>query len=251
MRRAAGVALLVATGVTAWAGSGAAAAAPAGHGVEVSLPAHGTGFTARPTVSLLDVTRMAPGASAHGIMGVRNETGGAATLTLSVDNVVSSENGCAPVELVFPAGCSAHGPGQLRDELQFRLDIADRLHGRYVPHWTGSAADLGHGVRVNSRLPPSGTEWVRLSVTLPESAGNQVESDTFGFGLLVVLQGGRGTAGVSVPGLGTQGTQAGPGGLSDTGVAIRLLVLIAESLATAGLWLTVVGRRRRDQAIVS
>jgi hypothetical protein len=251
MRRAMGVALVAAIGVTVWAASGDAAAASASHGVEVSLPAHDTGFTAHPTASLLDVTRMAPGASAHGIMGVRNKTGGVAALTLSVDDVVSSENGCAPAELVFSAGCSADGPGQLRDELVFRLDTAARQHGRYVPRWTGSAADLGHAVDVSSRLAASGTEWVRLSVTLPESAGNQVESDTFGFNLLVVLQGGSGTAGVSVPGSGTEGAQSGPGGLSDTGVTIRLLVLIAESLATAGLWLSVVGRRRRDQAIAS
>jgi hypothetical protein len=228
-------------------GGAASAAAPT---VWINLPAQGAGFTTTPSTPLLDMTRLAPGLTTTGDMGVRNGSTGTVDLALQFVNVTSDENGCTHAELAMPGGCSA-GPGQLADKLVFSVDVADSQNGTYVPQWTGSAAGLEGGVQVATGITSGTEKWLRLSAGLPMSVGNEVQSDTFGFDLKVVLSGPGGGLGVDAAsdsqgsavvsggglsgGYGVGALSASRGsGLSSTGVPTALLLSAGLLLILSG-----------------
>lgn len=206
-------------------------AAAGGGGVEIDLPAHGRGFTANPASGVLEVRHLVPGGSATGIMGARNGSGAAATITVRADHVVSDENGCTHAERAEPARCSA-GAGQLAGCLVFHVSVSSTRYGAYTQQWTGPGTELARPVLVTRRLAREGTVWMRITVSLPESVGNEVQSDTFGFGLLVTLQGGGAPVSTGVDGVST--ASSGHSGLAVTGIGLTLF-------AGAGLLLIAIG----------
>lgn len=238
-----------ACGLTIWCASGAVASADSGAGIEINLPAHGTGFTRDPSGSLLDVSRMIPGDSASGVMGVRNGSGDPADLTISSDNVESDENGCEHAELREPGGCSP-GKGQLGEKLLFTLGVATSQTGPYTTAWTGNAAELANGVQVGPKIGGGNALWVRMAAALPVSVGNEVQSDTYGFDLRITLESPAGTAALAVGGL--SASAAGPGsggtGLAFTGTAVAmiggagLLLIVAGVLLMLGVRVSRAGR---------
>ena len=171
-------------------------------------------------------------------MGVRNGSGAATTLTITADHVVSDENGCTNAERLEPGGCRA-GPGQLAKRLVFHVAVAATEHGRYTPRWSGTGAQLSGSTLVVDRLARAGTVWVTVAVSLPRSVGNEVQSDTFGFGLLVTLEGGGVSASAGVDGV--SASTSGHGGLAVTGTGLGLIV-------TGGLLLLATGYLVLDSA---
>jgi len=242
----------VGLGATLWFGAVAPASADTGSGLKIDLPASGGGFTTNPTGHLIDELRLAPGLSTSGIMGVLNSSTAAAAMTVSMNDVVSSENGCTHPELAEPGGCSA-GPGQLAGELVFDIAVSDSQSGTYTSAWTGSAAQLESGVRVTDGIAAGSAEWVRLSVALPTTAGNEVQSDTFGFGLRVTLESNGSSTSAGVGGVtaargggdAALGSSAA-GGLAFTGVPAMLMIAAGLLLVVSGVLLIVGIRTRED-----
>jgi hypothetical protein len=231
----------------------AAPASAASGGVEIALPAHQFGFSINPSGSLIDAPRIAPGFSSDGVMGVRNGSDAAADLSIAMVGVTSDENGCTHPEAA--QGC-APGKGQLGAELVFALAVSGAQSATFDPVWTGSAADLQHGVHVANDIGSGAVRWVRLTVSLPMSSGNETQSDTFGFGLRVTLDGpgasaSAGVAGVSTSrdGLGGHGgheaASAGVDALALTGVPGAMLVGAGLLLLVSGALLVIGFRSRR------
>lgn len=249
MRRRVVAAALLAVGM--WAlGQWPAAASPAGIEVDVA----GTGFTASPSANLIDVSRLVPGASASGVLGVRNTTSNPVSVTLQFVDVHASENGCTHPERAAADGCHASGPGQLRDALRFTISLGSGRSGPYSATWTGTVAALQRGVGLGGELPADGTQWVRLTAGLPGSTGNEVQSDTFGFDLRVALSGagaatassGFGVAGVStVHGMSLGSGASASGGLSFTGIPTLFMVGAGMLFIVCGALIAMVFRDRR------
>lgn len=239
-------------GAALWFGAIASASADTGTGLKIDLPASGGGFTASPTGQLIDELKLAPGFSTSGIMGVLNSSTAAAAMTVSMNNVVSSENGCTHPELAEPGGCSA-GPGQLAGELVFAIAVSDSQGGTYTAAWTGSAAQLQSGVHVTDGIAAGSAEWVRLSVDLPMAAGNEVQSDTFGFGLRVTLESNGSSTSAGVGGVtaarggGTAALSSGSSGLAFTGVPAVLMSAAGLLLVLSGVLLIVGVRTAREE----
>src|SRR5437868_5500837 len=61
--------------------------------------------------------------------------------------------------------------------------------GVWTPAWSGPVSELVTGVDTGIHLPAKGERWIRLTLQVPAKVGNVIESDTFRFGLRVVLQG--------------------------------------------------------------
>lgn len=226
--------------------------------IGINIPSAGTAFTASPSGTLINVSRLAPGVSANGVMGVRNGSSNPAALSVQFVDVHSSENGCVHPELAMPGGCDPDGPGQLPDALTFSLGTSSSRDGAYNTVWTGSAAELQSGVRVGDDLTAHGTEWVRLTLGLPGSVGNEVQSDTYGFNVLVTLSdpvaagvagSSFGIAGVSTV-RGVESLGVGPssaGGLALTGVPMMLLIGAGLLLVLCGALVAMGFRERRQQ----
>jgi hypothetical protein len=227
-----------------------AAASPSG----IELDVGGSGFTASPTATLIQVTRMAPGSSASGVMGVRNTSGDNTAVSVQFVDVDSSEHGCTHPERAM--GCDPHGAGQLGDALLFTIEVASSKGGPYSTGWTGDAAALQHGISVGAGLAARSTEWLRLTVALPTSVGNEVQSDTFGFNLRVALSGpGAAVAGASygIAGVstvrGVHGLGVGPqsaGGLAFTGLPMLLMIGAGVLLVVCGALVAMAFRERRQ-----
>lgn len=252
-RRAIAFAVVSVCALFAWFSAVPAASADTGPGVAINLPAHGATFSQHPTGSLINELRLYPGSSTSGVMGVRNDSSDTASVTLTSNNIVSSENGCVHPELAAPGGCHP-GPGQLGDALRFTVATSPSQHGTYVTTWTGSAAGLASGVPISGDLAAHGTVWVSLTASLPWAAGNEVQTDTYGFDLRVDVQGpGGAAAGLGVAGLsvhaGGGGGHSGSGfdGLALTGVAIGVLGAAGLLFFLAGVLIWLGARDRRIQ----
>ena len=96
-----------------------------------------------------------------GTLGVRSDVSGTSDLTLSMTHVIA-HNGCAPTHSAGGEPCP-HGPGQLGDELRFRVAVAESRDGPFTPIWTGHAAGLGRGVAVTDNLHAGQARWILLS----------------------------------------------------------------------------------------
>jgi hypothetical protein len=192
----------------------AAPASAAPGGVEIDIVSQGAGFTASPVGPLLDMDRLAPGAATSAVLGVRSTESGAADFAIQFVNVTSDENGCTHTELAEPGGCGP-GAGQLRGALTASLAVADAALGPYQQIWTGSAADLEAGVQFASGVRSGVARWVRVSLGLPTSVGNEVQSDQYHFSVRIAAQyadlaGGGTTGSGTTAGAAVAGVSVGP-----------------------------------------
>ncbi|HKC28032.1 MAG TPA: hypothetical protein VKB75_08460, partial [Jatrophihabitans sp.] len=231
--------ILAAVGVLAGASIRSLAYTPAASHMQIALP--GVGFTDHPDGSLLDMTRLAPGMTTSGVLGVRNGSGGPANLYLRMVDV-KEVDGCPDGD----ANCS-HGDIRIERVLSFTVEIADSRDGSYRPVWSGSASGLQDAVSVSSGLSNGQVRWVRLSATLPADAGNESQSETLHFGLQVALDG---VDGESIQVLGAHAHHRGSSvlGLSLTGARLRMITTVGVLLVAIGLLVFVAGHRRNRRA---
>jgi hypothetical protein len=231
-------------------GTSTAGASAPSH-LRIEIVGSGDGFTATPSVPLLVTHGFAPGASASGTMGVRSDGKAPTDLYLRLIDVADDDNGCTAAESAVDHSC---GPrqGDLGTELIFRITVATSEHGRYLPVWTGRAAQLEHGIPVAQATAPGHAQWVRLSAALPFASDNRTQTDTFGFGVRVTAQDSSGVEGISI---GRGGTAAAPGsgghsplGLAFTGTQLGVLAAAGLLLLAGGLVLGVGARSRRRPA---
>jgi hypothetical protein len=214
----------------------AIAHAASGQRVEIDL---GSGFTTDPHGTVLDTSRLAPGSSVSGTLGVRSDFAGTSDLNLKFVDI-TAQNGCAPAQLADGEPCG-QGSGQLDDQLVFNVDVGDSRDGAFTPAWSGHAAELEDGVSVPGEVQESQPRWVKLSATLPYSSGNETQNDRFGFGLQVTLTSASGAEAVTV-----KKNPSTPDriGLAATGASIALLGVAALLLIGCGLIALMSGRSR-------
>ena len=208
----------------------------------------GAGFTIHPQGTLIDTTRLAPGRTATGTMGVRNGSADPADLRLKIIDVTDLDNSCTRAESVVDPACGS-GVGQIGSELVFTVALADSHAGRFAETWSGTATQLERGIAVTQGIAAHAARWVRLSVALPMSSGNETETDTFGFAVRVMLQTSFGVEGIQIGGGGvstdSQGvTTQGFLGLPFTGVQAVVLIGAGAFLVACGLLFVVLGSMR-------
>jgi hypothetical protein len=212
----------------------------------------GSGWTHDPTTPLFDFTHIVPGWTGTATLGVRNDSTGTTSLSLKATNVVDNENGCNHPESAVDTTCTGDDTGELSREVTFAL-FDDHGSGTYdaTPSWTGSIRDLEQPGALGT-IAAGATRRVRIVADLPRAAGNDTQSDTVSFDLLVRLDG---TATVAVEGTKTV-KSSGPGivqsaidKLPFTGTPAERLVALALSLLLAGAALTMGARHwRRPQS---
>jgi hypothetical protein len=205
--------------------------------VEVALP--GRPFTSAPDGPLLDVDRLVPGASTSAVIGIRNGFGAAAATQLRLVDVHDDDNGCPPPEAAVDRSCGVGG-GEIADALVFRVAVATTRTGAYTGTWRGSARQLRRGIAAGLTVPSGGERWLRLTAMLDPDAGNEIQSDTLGFRLRLVLATSLGTAGVSAG----PGGVGGAGGLAYTGGSVALLLVGGVLVLLAGTLVVLEARRR-------
>lgn len=190
-------------------------------------------FSARP---LLDVSALAPGRSTSAVLGVRSGMHGRADLLLDLHGVHDDDNGCVGPERAVDETCG-RGGGDLGHALRFTIATSLRRHGTYTERWSGPAVALEQALDTHMTVPADAVRWVRMAATLPARAGSRVESDTFRFGLTVILRGRSGTGGAGVGGKHVHRHHGSSGGgpLANTGVTVTVLAGIGALLIVVGL----------------
>lgn len=198
----------------------AAQAAP-----QIELNINGSGFTANPVTALFNLNNLAPGQSNTGTVGVRNPYSDDGTLKLQATNVKNWENGCNGSE--HAAGDTTCGggsdQGELGAALVFSVEVSAGPVGPWTHTWSGSTADLEAVADVHVTVPASSDRYLRMTVTLPWTTGNEVQSDSIAFDLRVNLTSNAGTGGGVIPGGGGapgNGGNGGNGGFGIGGVAV-------------------------------
>src|SRR5581483_1840893 len=211
----------------------------------------GHGWTHDANAPVLDTSRIAPGWSAAYPMQVRNDTGAAATLSISSANLVDLENGCNHAEAAVDSTC---GPdeGELGHELSFSVFVDPQDNGDFEsqPRWTGTLYDITSPAVLATGMP-SGAVWgLRITAELPMSSGNETQTDSVDFDLRLGMQSDGVTDTVDV--LGTKVTRhPGQGllgmttGLPFTGSGIQELTAVALWLLVAGGMALFLARVRR------
>lgn len=228
---------------------GQADAAGGGH-VTIDIAGHSGGFTADPVGPLVDTAGLVPGRTTSATMGVRNGFDLPSDLVLRLINVSDNDNTCTPAETVAEPGCGA-AQGELGGELVFTVSVSPTENGTYVEAWTGPASQIESGVAVASNIAAGTAKWLRFDAGLPTTVGNDVQTDTFGFGVRVVLQNSSGIAGVSVDrNPGTTHSSSGHDALNlpFTGTRVALLFGAGMLALLGGLVLLAGARMRRRDA---
>jgi hypothetical protein len=214
-----------------------ARAAASNHGLEIDL---GNGFTTDPHGTVVDTSRLAPGLTVSGTFGVRSDYAGDSDLDLKFVDV-SAHNGCPPAAVASGDPCP-QGPGDLRDELVFDVAVGDSRDGPFTSAWSGYAAELENDVSIRGTVHESQPRWVRLSATLPLSAGDETENDQFGFGLRVTLTSSSGAEGLTVK---KEPPRTGRLAVAATGASVALLGVAALALIACGVIALLTGRSSR------
>jgi hypothetical protein len=239
-----------------WAGSVRAAGDDA-----VQVAVGGAAFTDHPAGGLLDVSGLAPGGSVSVTFGVRTSATVPESLALTSVSTRNDENGCGAAEAAVDHTCTGR-TGELGLELAFTIVAGLGPSGPYRQVWQGSAAMLGGGVGTGVSVAAGADRWIRLTATVPASAGDEIEGDAFLFALRVQLTGSApGGGGVTIGaghqpasgGVAGTGAHAGRGhaggvvlgGVSLTGRPLALFLAGAALLGGAGALLALAGTRRR------
>jgi hypothetical protein len=205
----------------------------------VDVPGDGVGFTHDPGAPFLDVSRMYPGSSGSGYLDVRNASAYDATLNLAVLDLVSQENGCQRPEMRVPGEqCDADG-GELEDWLEVTVTREDLPGG--APDkvlWQGDLGSLASGADLGGSFPAGATWRLRMTVALPQAAGNETMSDSLTFDARLTATSSGGTSTVDGPQVDVSGPKAHAGGLLPgpsvalpaTGATVSLWMLLLDAL---------------------
>jgi hypothetical protein len=232
-------------------GSGPASADRAG---KVLLSVGGGSFDTHPAGPLLDTSGLAPGVRVTNTLGVRSRFDVATKVSLQLVNVRDDDNGCVPPEARVDSTCGT-GNGDLGRVLIVSVDEATAQHGTYHQVWQGNALRLINTIGLPVQVPGGADRWLRFSAAVPSTVGNVVESDTFGFGLHIVLAGHGQHGGSGVGGKHTgghhHGSSGGHGGLAATGFELVLFVVGGLLLIAAGAVLWSAGRQERSTSASS
>ncbi|MBV0901878.1 hypothetical protein [Haloarcula salina] len=139
---------------------------------------------------LIRVADLTPGDGSTGSVVVRNSGSMSGTLGVSNASVSDDENGLQEPER---AAGDTNASGELSDHLRVRLWVEypdgtrEYLFGS--ANSTVSAASLdGASVRGAETLDAGSRATVQIAVSLPESAGNEVQSDRIEFAVPIVLR---------------------------------------------------------------
>jgi hypothetical protein len=235
-------------------------AGAAGSHVQIDVVGSGEGFVAQPTGPLVDTSGLAPGRSASGTMGVRSDFADSTDLTVELVDVADDDNGCTHAERAVDDTCG-RAQGDLGADLVFTLAVSDSANGTYLRSWTGRAAQLERGVAVTQAVAAGAETWVRLDVDLPSAAGNETQTDTYGFGVRVVVQSDSGGSSVQIPG-GSGADSGGSGGARDasgtstsghsglafTGFQVAMAIVVGGLLVAGGAVLVGGAAMRRRRA---
>jgi hypothetical protein len=245
--RRTGQALIATAGVVLVTGmltTGSAGATGAAH-LRINVVGSGDGFTNAPSVPLLLTAGFVPGGAASGTMGVRSDSTTATDLYVRLIDVANDDNGCSVAESTVDHSCGRQ-EGDLGTELIFRITMSTSEHGRYVPLWSGRAAQLEHGIPVAHAVAAGHAQWVRLAASLPFASDNRTQTDTFGFGVRVTAQDSSGAEGISIGRHGTS-PSGGPGplDLAFTGAQLGFLTAAGILLVSGGVVLAFAARLRR------
>ena len=249
---------VVCLGLLSALGTPRADGAVASH-VSIEIVGSAEGFTPHPSVALIDTSGLVPGAATAGTMGVRSDFTAPSELSVQLIDIANDDNGCTHAERTVDHTCG-RGQGDLGAALVFTLAVSIGEQGRYVPAWTGRAAQLAKGIAVARSIAPGATRWVRLVARLPLAAGNQVQTDTIAFGVRVIVRTESGTQSVDLGGgsgaergsgsavaraSGSAGAGSRSHGLAFTGTPVELLLSAGVLLVAGGVVLTVSARTRR------
>ena len=228
--------------------SATAPAAPAAPNTGQLSVNTGSGWTHDPTDPLFDITRIAPGWTETKTFDVRNDSPASAAISLHSANVDDEENGCNHPESFIDTTCSGPNAGELGGEIILSLYAGSGSGGTFdaTPSWTGSirALQLATGL---GPLAAGATRAYKIVAELPYSSGNETQTDSVSFDLVVGLDG----ATVAVEG--TKTTRPPTSNpitraidqLPFTGTPAQRLVAAALSMLLGGTVLVLLFRRRR------
>jgi hypothetical protein len=111
--------------------------------------------------------------------------------------------------------------------------------------WSGSVAQLEKGVVLARSIPPSGSRWLRLDMSLPAAAGDDLQSDRIRFGMQVMLES---AAGVYSAEVGRPSAVDGLRALALTGGPLLLMAAGAAGLLGCGVLFVAAGGPTRRRA---
>jgi hypothetical protein len=250
-RRRLGLLLSLIAGLCLLGGLFGPGTASADRNGKVELAIGGRPFTSQPTGPLVDTSRLAPGIGVSATFGVRSRFDVATTMSLQLTNIRDDDNGCGAPEARVDTTCGK-GQGDLGHHLIVTIAEAPTRDGQFHQVWQGQALQLTKILSLGVQVPGNTDRWLRLSAAVPASVGNIVESDTFRFGLQLVLAGNGVSGGSGVAGQhtgngngGHSGSSSGIGGLAATGFGTTLFVTGGVLLLIAGAVLLSAGRKQR------
>jgi LPXTG-motif cell wall-anchored protein len=210
----------------------------------VDLPGDDIGFTASPRGALLDFDRLSPGGSTQGTFAVRNDAPNSGKLSIALRDVHDDDNGCRPSEALVDHGCG-DGQGELGSQTVLTVAASDNVGGPFRAVWTGSPRSLAQTRATVRTLPASATTWLRLTIALPASSGDETQTDELHFGVVLTLTGefGRVSTVIEQPPAGLGGLPFGR--LPVTGAPLVAIMVLGGGLIVAGGGVLGPFRRRR------
>jgi hypothetical protein len=215
---------------------------------------------------LVDLTRLAPGATRQSTFSAFNTSGDDAVLALRVVDLREDDNGCLRPETAYGDVTCGEGGGELGRDLTVAVVPlgVDGSPGEAV--FDGSVRELVAWTVADQRLAAGAERSFRLDWELPFSSPNDTQTDRVAFDVEFILEQAIGTGEeVVVERVGTpadtevSGTHFGPAPLEPTGAPTRVLgalpatgagpfkqiELAAMALVAGGLLLAITRRRRR------
>jgi len=146
----------------------------------------GKGWSAQPTGPLFDFVGLGPGWTSTSALAVRNDSDEASALTFRASDIVDDENGCNRPESLVDMTCSGNDAGELGREMVFTVYSQGNPQ---VPMWRGNLYDLTAGAKLDSSVAPNQIDSFSIVAELPYSSGNETQTDSVSFDLVVGLDG--------------------------------------------------------------
>ena len=152
----------------------------------------GSGWTHAPTDPLFDITKIAPGWTETKTLDVRNDSPASAAISLHSANIDDEENGCNHPESFVDTTCSGANAGELGGEIILSLYTGSGSGGTFdaTPSWTGSIRALQQTTGLG-QLTAGASRAYKIVAELPYSSGNDTQTDSVSFDLVVGLDGAQ------------------------------------------------------------
>ena len=127
---------------------------------------------------------MYPGFETTGELRITNRSGDDGRITLRVVEVSSGENGCSHPELGVDDSCGDR-EGELASELVLSVD--ERTDNGFVPVVSSALLDaFSSPILLDDRLGGDEAVTYRLTLALPQAAGNETQTDTASFSVEIL-----------------------------------------------------------------